>query len=95
MIGYLILVGFLVLAILTLFALSVPSMRKRETKLIVSLIVAVLAASVYVMYTTSLWTAWWAWVLIGLGLVGGTVLSVFVETREKKHQAEVPQRMVN
>lgn len=93
MIGYLILLAFWVLATLTLFALSVPTVRKRETKLVIALLVAVLAAGVYTMYMEGLERTWWAISLLVLGVIGGAALSVFIEQRDVEHQ-EVPQRMV-
>ncbi|WP_214737615.1 hypothetical protein [Exiguobacterium sp. s162] len=95
MIGYLILLGFWVLATLTLFALSVPMMRKRETKLVISLWTALLSSGVYVMVEESLLQTWWAWVVLVVLLIGGVAVSVFVEERnDKAEQEEAPQRMV-
>ncbi|WP_445001911.1 hypothetical protein [Exiguobacterium alkaliphilum] len=93
MIGYLILLAFWVLATLTLFALSVPNVRKRETKLVIALLVAVLAVGVYTMYMEGLERTWWAISLLVLGVIGGAALSVFIEQRDVVQQ-EVPQRMV-
>ncbi|WP_215142044.1 hypothetical protein [Exiguobacterium qingdaonense] len=93
MIGYLILLGFWVLATLTLFALSVPAMKKRETKLIISLWTILLSAGVYVMVEEALVQTWWAWLILVAALIGGVAASVFVEEREVK-QEEAPQRMV-
>lgn len=93
MIGYLILLAFWVLATLTLFALSVPTVRKRETKLVLSLLVAVLSVGVYVTYTEGLERTWWALLILALGVLGGAALSVFIEQRTVAQQ-EVPQRMV-
>ncbi|MEW8966474.1 MULTISPECIES: hypothetical protein [Exiguobacterium] len=93
MIGYLILLAFWVLATLTLFALSVPTVRKRETKLVIALVVAVLSVGVYTMYMESLERTWWALLLLVFGVMGGAALSVFIEQRDVEHQ-EVPQRMV-
>ncbi|MCC5892599.1 hypothetical protein [Exiguobacterium sp.] len=92
MIGYLILLAFWVLATLTLFALSVPYVRKRETKLLLALLVAVLSFGVYTMYMESLERSWWAWLVLALGIAGGAALSVFIERRDVAQ--EVPQRMV-
>ncbi|VXA96737.1 conserved membrane hypothetical protein [Exiguobacterium sp. 8H] len=95
MIGYLILLGFWVLATLTLFALSVPMTRKRETKLVISLWTALLSAGVYLMVEESLVQTWWAWVILIVALIGGVAASVFVEERnDKTEQEEAPQRMV-
>ncbi|MCT4795730.1 hypothetical protein [Exiguobacterium alkaliphilum] len=93
MIGYLILLAFWVLATLTLFALSVPNVRKRETKLVIALLVAVIAVGVYTMYMEGLERTWWAISLLVLGVIGGAALSVFIEQRDVVQQ-EVPQRMV-
>ena len=93
MIGYMILLGFWVLATLTLFALSVPSMKKRETKLLISVWRALLSAGIYYMVTESLTQAWWAWFLLVVILIGGVTASTFVEEREVE-QEEAPQRMV-
>lgn len=93
MIGYLILLAFWVLATLTLFALSVPNVLKRETKLVIALLVAVLAVGVYTMYMEGLERTWWAISLLVLGVIGGAALSVFIEQRDVVQQ-EVPQRMV-
>lgn len=93
MIGYLILLGFWVLATLTLFALPVPSMRKWETKLVVSLWTAVASAGVYLIVSESLVRTWWAWVLFVLTLISGVAVSVFVEKYEDK-QVNAPQRKV-
>ncbi|WP_214797106.1 hypothetical protein [Exiguobacterium sp. s5] len=92
MIGYLILIAFWVLATLTVFALSIPYVRKRETKGIISLLVAVLSLGVYSLYVEGLERTWWAWVLLALGLAGGAALSAFIEQRDVAQ--EVPQRMV-
>lgn len=95
MIGYLILLGFWVLATLTLFALSVPMMRKRETKLVISLSTAILSGGVYLMVEQSLVETWWVWLILVVALIGGVAASVFVEERENKEkQEEAPQRMV-
>ena len=95
MIGYLILLGFWVLATLTLFALSVPMMRKRETKLVISLSTAILSGGVYLMVERSLVETWWVWLILVVVLIGGVTASVFVEERENKEkQEEAPQRMV-
>lgn len=95
MIGYLILLGFWVLATLTLFALSVPMMRKRETKLVISLSTAILSGGVYLMVEQSLVETWWVWLILVVALIGGVAASVFVEEREhKEKQEEAPQRMV-
>ncbi|WP_214739675.1 MULTISPECIES: hypothetical protein [unclassified Exiguobacterium] len=95
MIGYLILLGFWVLATLTLFALSVPMMQKRETKIIISLWTALLSGAIYVMVEESLVQTWWAWLVLVVLLIGGVVASVFVEERvDKDKQMEAPQRMV-
>ncbi|MCT4784045.1 MULTISPECIES: hypothetical protein [Exiguobacterium] len=93
MIGYLILLAFWVLATLTLFALSVPTVRKRETKLVISLLVAILSVGVYTMYMEGLDRTWWALLLLVLCVLGGAALSVFIEQRAVAQQ-EVPQRMV-
>lgn len=92
MIGYVILLAFWVLATLTLFALSIPYVRKRETKLVVSVLVAVLSLGMYTLYAESLERTWWAWLLLVIGLAGGASLSVFIEQRDVEQ--EVPQRMV-
>ncbi|MBR2679663.1 MAG: hypothetical protein IKE23_02720 [Exiguobacterium sp.] len=95
MIGYLILLGFWVLATLTLFALSVPMMRKRETKLVISLWTALLSGGVYWMVEELLAQTWWAWVILIVALIGGVAASVFVEERnDKAEQEEAPQRKV-
>lgn len=95
MIGYLILLGFWVLATLTLFALSVPMMRKRETKLVISLWTALLSGGVYWMVEESLVQTWWAWVILIVALIGGVAASVFVEEwNDKTDQEEAPQRKV-
>lgn len=93
MIGYTILLGFWVLATLTLFALSVPMMQKRETKLVVSVWSGLLSIGVYLMVQETLVQTWWAWLILFVVLVGGVAISVFVEERESK-QEEAPQRMV-
>ncbi|KAB2865834.1 MAG: AMP-binding protein, partial [Exiguobacterium chiriqhucha] len=54
MIGYLILIAFWVLATLTVFALSIPYIRKRETKGVIVLLVAVLSLGVYSLYVEGL-----------------------------------------
>lgn len=92
MIGYLILIAFWVLATLTLFALSIPYIRKRETKGVIALLVALLSLGVYTLYVEGYEQTWWAWTILALGLVGGAVLSVFIEQRDVVQ--EVPQRMV-
>lgn len=92
MIGYVILLVFWVLATLTLFALSIPYVRKRETKLVVSGLVALLSLGMYTLYAESLERTWWAWLLLVIGLAGSASLSVFVEQRDVDQ--EVPQRMV-
>ncbi|WP_214702443.1 MULTISPECIES: hypothetical protein [unclassified Exiguobacterium] len=95
MIGYLILLGFWVLATLTLFALSVPMMRKRETKLVISLWTALMSGGIYLMVQEALVQTWWAWLILVVALIGGVAASVFVEERENKaKQEEAPQRMV-
>lgn len=92
MIGYLILIVFWVLATLTMFALSIPYVRKRETKGVISLVVAVLSLGVYSLYIEGLEQTWWAWGLLVLGLAGGATLSTFVEQRDVAQEAQ--QRMV-
>lgn len=92
MIGYLILLAFWVLATLTLFALSIPFMRKRATKITVAGIVALLSAGVYTIFAQSLERVWWVWVLLVLSLGIGAFLSVFVERRDVER--EVSQRTV-
>lgn len=96
MIGYLILIAFWVLATLTVFALSIPYIRKRETKGTISLFVALLSLGVYTIFDEGLERAWWVWVLLTLGLIGGAALSSFIEQRGFAHEAprEEPQRMV-
>lgn len=93
MIGYVILLGFWVLATLTLFAVSVPSMRNKKTKLVVSLMTALLSTAVYTTYAASLEKTWWIWLIIVIGLFCSTALSTYVEQRESP-QEEEPQRMV-
>ena len=92
MIGYLILIVFWVLATLTVFALSIPYVRKRETKGVIALLVALLSLGVYTLYVEGYEQKWWAWTILALGLAGGAVLSVFIEQRDVVQ--EVPQRMV-
>lgn len=92
MTGYLILITFWVLATLTVFALSIPYVRKRETKGVIVLLVAVLSLGVYSLYVEGLERTWWAWVLLVLGLAGGAALSTFIEQRDVTQ--EVQQRMV-
>ncbi|WP_026826497.1 MULTISPECIES: hypothetical protein [Exiguobacterium] len=95
MIGYLILLGFWVLATLTLFALSVPMMRKRETKLVISLWTALMSGGIYLMVQEAFVQTWWAWLILVVALIGGVAVSVFIEEREDKDkQEEAPQRMV-
>lgn len=93
MIGYVILLAFWVLATLTLFALSIPYIRKRNTKIVVSVLVAMLSVGMYTLYAQSLERTWWAWLLVVIGLAGSASLSVLIEQR--KVEQEVPQRMVN
>ncbi|MFL9650527.1 hypothetical protein [Exiguobacterium chiriqhucha] len=92
MIGYLILIAFWVLATLTVFALSIPYVRKRETKGVIALLVALLSLGVYTLYVEGYEQTWWAWGILVLGLAGGAALSVFIEQRDVVQ--EVPQRMV-
>ncbi|TCI31603.1 hypothetical protein EVJ33_00550 [Exiguobacterium sp. SL-10] len=92
MIGYLILIVFWVLATLTVFALSIPYIRKRETKGVISLLVAVLSLGVYSLYVEGLERVWWAWALLAIGFSGGAAISTFIEQRDVEQ--EVPQRMV-
>lgn len=95
MIGYLILLGFWILATLTLFALPVPSMLKKGTKIVISLSAALIAVGVFTGYIESYERTWWAWLLLVLAFIGSVSLSVYVEERELGHeQEEVPQRMV-
>ncbi|WP_138859749.1 MULTISPECIES: hypothetical protein [Exiguobacterium] len=96
MIGYLILVAFWVLATLTVFALSIPHTRKRETKGIISLFVALLSLGVYSVYNEGLERTWWIWALLALVLISGAALSSFVEQRGSAQVVpqEEPQRMV-
>lgn len=96
MIGYLILIAFWVLATLTVFALSIPYIRKRETKGIISLFVALLSFGVYSVFDEGLERTWWVWVLLVLGLIGGAALSSFIEQRGLTQETprEEPQRMV-
>ena len=93
MIGYMILLGFWALGTLTVFALPLPSMEKRETKLVISLSAGLLAAGVIYGYEESLERTWWAWLILVLALMGSAFLSVFVEERDDAPE-EVPQRMV-
>ena len=95
MIGYVILFGFWILATLTLFALSVPSMLKKESKIVVSLSAALLASGVFTGFINSYERTWWAWLLLVLIFIGSVSLSVYVEERENgQENEEVPQRMV-
>ncbi|WP_214791639.1 MULTISPECIES: hypothetical protein [unclassified Exiguobacterium] len=96
MIGYLILIAFWVLATLTVFALSILYVRKRETKGVISLLVAVLSLGVYSLYVEGLERTWWIWALLALVLISGAALSSFVEQRGSAQVVpqEEPQRMV-
>lgn len=96
MIGYLILVAFWVLATLTVFAMSIPYIRKREAKGTISLFVALFSFGVYTIFDEGLELIWWVWVLLTLGLISGAALSSFIEQRGSAQEVprEVPQRMV-
>lgn len=96
MIGYFILIAFWVLATLTIFALSIPHVRKRETKGVISLSVVLLSLGVYTIYVQGLERTWWTWVLLVLGLLGCAMLSSFIEQQDRMQEVprEESQRMV-